>query len=398
MKILIIDDEPFVLKLLQRQLTNLTDAEVTPYASARAALAEVEADASRISLIFCDLQMPEMDGIEFVRELVALNYDKGLVLISGEDSRILQSAERLAQAHKLQILGALHKPAQPAQLRQMLERAAALGTAAPCRSDRKVYGPGDVQQAIAAGQLENFYQPKVELSSGNVVGVETLVRWRHPVDGLVFPDQFIPLAEEHGLIDALTRTVLTAALQQTRRWQEAGVDLNVAVNVSMDNFSSLEFPDFIARSAEKAAVPVTNLILEITESRLMKNPLAALDIITRLRLKRIKLSIDDFGTGHSSLAQLRDLPFDELKIDRSFVHGACRHGDLRAIVEASLAMARKLGMKVVAEGPETREDWDFLQAAGCNMAQGYFIAKPMPASELQGWLSEWESTRRQELL
>ena len=255
-----------------------------------------------------------------------------------------------------------------------------------------------MQQAIAAGQLENFYQPKVELSSGNVVGVETLVRWRHPVDGLVFPDQFIPLAEEHGLIDALTRTVLTAALQQTRRWQEAGVDLNVAVNVSMDNFSSLEFPDFIARSAEKAAVPVTNLILEITESRLMKNPLAALDIITRLRLKRIKLSIDDFGTGHSSLAQLRDLPFDELKIDRSFVHGACRHGDLRAIVEASLAMARKLGMKVVAEGPETREDWDFLQAAGCNMAQGYFIAKPMPASELQGWLSEWESTRRQELL
>lgn len=397
MKILIIDDEPFVLKLLQRQLLSLTDAEVVPCDSAHAALAELEADAAQIFLIFCDLQMPEMDGIEFVRQLVAISYDKGLVLVSGEDTRILQTAERLALAHKLQLLGAIHKPATPEQLRQMLEHAGNLCALAPLRATQKTYGAVELRQAISAGQLENYYQPKVELATGKVVGVETLVRWRHPDDGLVFPDQFISLAEEHGLIDDLTRVVLTAALAQTRHWLDAGLDLKVAVNVSMDNLSDLEFPDLIARTAEMAGVPLTNLILEITESRLMKDPRAVLDIIIRLRLKRIRLSIDDFGTGHSSLAQLRDLPFEELKIDRSFVHGACRNDALRAILEASLGMARQLGMKTVAEGPEDREDWDFLKAAGCDLAQGYFIAKPMPASELLSWISAWEP-RRQKLV
>jgi EAL domain-containing protein (putative c-di-GMP-specific phosphodiesterase class I) len=221
--------------------------------------------------------------------------------------------------------------------------------------------------------------------------VEALVRWQHPKDDLVFPDQFITTAEEHGLIDELTRVVLTAALQQARIWQDAGLHLRVAVNVSMDNISSLEFPDFVARTAAKAGVPLTNLVLEVTESRLMKNPLAALDILTRLRLKHISLSIDDFGTGHSSLAQLRDIPFDELKVDRGFVHGAWRDSSLRAIFEANLGMAQQLGMKTVAEGVEDLEDWDFLCAAGCDLAQGYFIARPMPAEEIMGWLPTWES-------
>ena len=397
MKILIIDDEPFVLKVLHHQLSSLTDAEVVPCDSARAALAELAADAAQIFLIFCDLQMPEMDGIEFVRQLVAIHYDKALVLVSGEDIRTLETAERLALAHKLQFLGAIHKPAAPEQLRQMLESAATLCSPAPPRVAPKIYDAEDLRHAITAGHLENYYQPKVELATGRVVGVETLVRWRHPDDGLVYPDQFITLAEEHGLIDVLTRVVLTAALAQTRHWLDAGLDLKVAVNASMDNFSDVEFPDFIARTAEMAGVPLTSLILEITESRLMKDPLSALDIIIRLRLKRIKLSIDDFGTGNSSLAQLRDLPFDELKVDRGFVHGASRNDALRAIFEASLSMARQLGMKTVAEGPEDREDWDFLKASGCDLAQGYFIAKPMPASEVVGWIAAWEP-RRQELM
>jgi len=159
----------------------------------------------------------------------------------------------------------------------------------------------------------------------------------------------------------------------------------------MDNLGSLEFPDFVARAADKAGVSPTSLVLEVTESRLMKDPLAALDILTRLRLKHIGLSIDDFGTGHSSLAQLRDIPFDELKVDRGFVHGACRDASLRAIFEASLGMARQLGMKTVAEGVEDQEDWDCLRATGCDMAQGYFIAKPMPAADLAGWIAQWEA-------
>jgi EAL domain-containing protein (putative c-di-GMP-specific phosphodiesterase class I) len=329
-----------------------------------------------------------MDGVEFVRHLVRIGYMGSLVLVSGEEDRILQTAERLARAHRLRVLGALHKPISQSQLQHVLgeklQRAGAPGAV------RKIYDADELRRGVEAGELENHYQPKVALSSGALIGVETLVRWRHPNDGLVFPDQFIRTAEEHGIIEYLTRTVLTSALRQARLWNDAGLRLHVSVNVSMDNLAALEFPDFVVREADAAGVAVSNLVLEVTESRLMRDPLAALDILTRLRLKRIRLSIDDFGTGHSSLAQLRDIPFDELKVDRGFVHGAWRDDSLRAIVEASLSMAQKLGMTTVAEGIEDQADWDYLRDCGCDLAQGYFIAKPMGGPELTGWLANWD--------
>ena len=392
MNILLIDDEPFALKLLARQLANLGFEEVISCEHARDALAALESGVKAIDLVFCDLQMPQMDGVEFVRHLADIGYADGLVLVSGEDGRILQAAEKLAKAHNLNVLGALHKPVSPEQLQHILDRKPRRVARAP-RAARKIYEPDELRRAIAGGELVNHYQPKVALATGTVAGVETLVRWRHPQDGLVFPDQFIAMAEEHDLIDQLTRAVLTRALRQCRLWQDAGLSLHVAVNVSMENLAALEFPDFVVREAGKAGVPLTSLVLEVTESRLMKDSVAPLDILARLRLKRIGLSIDDFGTGHSSLAQLRDIPFDELKVDRGFVHGACRDASLRAIFEASLGMARRLGMKTVAEGVEDQADWDFLCAAGCDLAQGYFIAKPMPGADVAGWMADWEAHR-----
>ena len=167
----------------------------------------------------------------------------------------------------------------------------------------------------------------------------------------------------------------------------------MTVNISMDNLTTLDFADYVAREVVKANVPQTGLVLEVTESRLMKDPVAPLDILSRLRLKHIGLSIDDFGTGHSSLTQLRDIPFDELKVDRSFVHGAHRYAPLRAIFEASLGMAQHLGMRTVAEGVEDHADWEYLRSSGCDLAQGYFITKPMPANELSTWLVDWEARR-----
>ena len=389
MNILLIDDEPFALKLLARQLVNLGFEEVIPCEHAHDALAALESGVKAIELVFCDLQMPHMDGVEFVRHLARIGYAGGLVLVSGEDERILQAAEKLAKAHKLNVLGTLHKPVSPEQLQHILDGK----PRRVARALRAVYEPDELRRAIADGELVNYYQPKVALATGSVAGVETLVRWQHPQDGLVFPDEFIAVAEEHGIIDELTRVVLTGALRQARLWQDAGLSLHVAVNVSMDNLTTLEFLDFVVHEVGKAGVPFTSLVLEVTESRLMTDPLAPLDILARLRLKRIGLSIDDFGTGYSSLAQLRDIPFNELKVDGSFVHGACRDTSLRAIFKASLGMARRLGMKTVAEGVEDQADWDFLCAAGCDLAQGYFIAKPMPGADLAGWIADWDAHR-----
>jgi EAL domain-containing protein (putative c-di-GMP-specific phosphodiesterase class I)/ActR/RegA family two-component response regulator len=396
MNTLLIDDDPFALKLLARQLAQLGRNDVCQCEHAQDALLLLEAGSHAIDLVFCDLQMPGIDGVQFVRHLAHIGYRGSLVLVSGEDTRILQSVSRLVQAHQIHLLGAVAKPVPPERLGELLashaSRAGAVARVAVPPQTAAALG-----RAIAGGELVNHYQPKVALSTGALVGVEALVRWQHPQAGLIHPDGFIGIAEEHALIDALTRTVLTMALQQARCWQDSGLALQVSVNVSMDNLAALDFPDLVAQLAQEAGVALPLLVLEVTESRLMKDQRAPLDILTRLRLKRIGLSIDDFGTGHSSLAQLRDVPFDELKLDRSFVHGAAADPALAAIVEGTLAMACQLGIKTVAEGVEDRTDWDFMRRLGCDLAQGYFVARPMPGADLPGWHAAWE-TRRQALL
>jgi EAL domain-containing protein (putative c-di-GMP-specific phosphodiesterase class I)/CheY-like chemotaxis protein len=396
MKTLIIDDDPFALKLLARQLELLDCAAVTQCERAQDAVALLEAQLDAFGLVFCDLQMPDIDGVEFVRHLARLGYRGSLVLVSAEDGRILQTVQKLARAHHIRIVAALAKPVSSEQLQQVLASTATRTTAARGAA-RHAHTVEDLKRAITGRELVNHYQPKIELATGALVGAEALVRWKHPTGELVFPDEFILMAENHGLIDELTRAVLAAALRQTRLWRDAGLDLQIAVNVSMDNLAALDFPDVVAQVVNEAGVASSSVVLEVTESRLMKDVRAPLDILTRLRLKRIGLSIDDFGTGHSSLAQLRDIPFDELKLDRSFVSGAARDPALQAIVEGTLAMARQLGIKTVAEGVENRDDWDFLRALSCDVAQGYFIARPMPGADLPIWLAEW-TLRREELM
>ncbi|WP_010461737.1 EAL domain-containing response regulator [Acidovorax radicis] len=387
--ILVLDDEPFMLKLLARLLMNLGFTRVATCDNGQTALERVDDAALAPQIILCDLNMPGMDGIEFVRKLVEHGYAGSLILVSGEDERTLQSARTLVQAHHIEVLGSLQKPVSPQALHQLVER-----WVPPAGVTQHLQGKGyaveRLAQGIEAGELLNYYQPKVSVSTGAVVGVETLVRWRHPQDGLVFPDQFIGMAEAHGLIDALTQVVLAQALRDSASWALQGLKIKVAVNVSMDNLNALEFPEQITSAAAAAGVAPQSIVLEVTESQLMKDLRAPLEILTRLRLRRFKLSIDDFGTGHSSLVQLRDVPFDQLKIDRSFVHGAHHNETLRAIFYASLGLAKELGMEVVAEGVEDAADWEFLKDTGCDLAQGYFIARPMPADQVLEWVAGWQ--------
>ncbi|MCG2576859.1 EAL domain-containing response regulator [Dechloromonas sp. XY25] len=389
-RILVLDDEPFMLQLIAHMLARQGFTQVTTCDTARAALEWVGSAQRTPDLILSDLNMPEMDGIEFVRKLVEHHYAGSLILVSGEGERLLQTAEKLVEAHRITLLGHLNKPISPDGLARLLEKWLPPAPKVP-RPTKKIYGVDEVRAAIANGELINFYQPKVALATGRVVGVETLVRWRHPADGLVFPDQFIGVAEEHGLIGDLTRAVLYAALAQAKDWQEAGLELRVAVNVSMDNLTSLEFSGLVTGLVAAAGVAPQKIVLEVTESRLMGDLRTPLEILTRLRLKRFGLSIDDFGTGHSSLVQLRDIPFNQLKIDQSFVHGAHANETIRAIYLASIGLAKQLGMEVVGEGVEDLADWDFLRQTGCDLAQGYFIARPMPAADLPSWMAEWKA-------
>ena len=394
MKILLIDDSAFDLDLLAHHLADLNATDVTCMLHAADALALLADGGERFDIVVCDLQMPGVDGIELVRALARTNYAGDLILATGEDASILRAAEGLARAHGLRLLGGLQKPVTHEALRDLLVRRGD-GVATRLRADRTVYDPDDLRRAIAEDEIVCHCQPKVQLATGVIVGVEMLARWHHPDDGLVFPDQFIPAAEAHGLINDLTRAVLNDALAHARRWRQAGLEHSVAVNVSVDDLGRVDLPDVVAGALTQAGVPPSGLLLEVTESRLMQDARTVLDVLTRLRLKRIELSIDDFGTGHSSLAQLLGLPFTELKIDHVFVHGAHDDPQRATILDASLDMARRLGLRSVGEGVEDIDDWNYLRAHGCDFAQGFFIARPMPPAELTDWLPEWERRRRE---
>jgi len=398
-KILILDDDTFMLKLLSRMLAKLGYTAITTCDNGSDALQKIDHADTCPDLILLDLNMPDMDGIEFVRYLVDREYHGKLVLVSGEDERMLKTAEKLVHAHKIPMLGYLHKPVDPNKLSEILLGWEVDALTHPLSASNKAYSADDIKSAITNQELVNYYQPKVSIATGDVIGVETLVRWHHPQDGVIMPDRFIHIAEKNNLIDDLTRLVLTQAIVQAGEWHRNGQTLRVSINVTMDNLAALNFQDMVVNLVHENNLPPQKIVIEITESQVMgPDARIPLEILTRLRLKRFHLSIDDFGTGHSSLAQLRDIPFNELKIDQGFVHRAWTDDTLRAIYDASLAMGKQLGMDIVAEGVEDRNDWELLRQTECDMAQGNFISKPLLPDDLPRWMEEWQNRVRTGLL
>jgi EAL domain-containing protein (putative c-di-GMP-specific phosphodiesterase class I)/ActR/RegA family two-component response regulator len=392
-RIVVIDDDSFMLRLMSRMLERLGYTHVVACDCGQQGLQQIVNQKAPVDLIFLDINMPGMDGVEFIRRLVECRYKGSVVLVSGENSRILESVDRLLEVSQLRSLGHLQKPVRPEELASILSQLKpnAGGDSSTGRWAKPVYAVQQLRAAMANGELVNYYQPKVSLTTHEVVGVESLVRWQAPNGPLIFPDNFIPLAEEHGLIGEITQLVLASAMKQAKLWQQAGRHLSVAVNVSMIDLASLDFPDAAAALAHSAGIEPGAITLEVTEGRVMRNLSTVLDVLSRLKLKRFRLAIDDFGTGHSSLAQLRDLPFDELKIDRGFVHNSSANPTLRAICSASLHMAQQLKLQVVAEGIEQRRDWELLRDFGCEVGQGYLVARPMPATQVLPWMTAWDA-------
>ena len=247
---------------------------------------------------------------------------------------------------------------------------------------------GELRHAIEHEELLLHFQPKVGFKTGRISGVEALVRWRHPQSGLRSPDEFIPLAEQTGLIKPLTSWVRNEALRQCDAWHQTGLDLTVAVNISASNLQDPEFPDRVAKLLKAYRVTPAWLELEITESAIMVQPARAIETITRLSAMGILISIDDYGTGYSSLAYLKKLPVSSIKIDKSFVMNMLVNENDAVIVRSTIELGHNLGLKVVAEGVENQATWDQLKVLGCDFAQGYHLSRPIPASELLQWLNE----------
>jgi EAL domain-containing protein (putative c-di-GMP-specific phosphodiesterase class I) len=241
---------------------------------------------------------------------------------------------------------------------------------------------GELRRAIEQDELLLYYQPQVNLATGQLDGVEALVRWQHPQRGVVPPDEFIPLAEHTGLIAPLSRWVLAEALRQCRSWRDAGLEMRVAVNLSARLLHDEHLVATIGELLQTWDVLPSQLTVEITESAVMVDPGRALALLTRLHQTGVRIAIDDFGTGYSSLAYLKRLPIDEIKIDKSFVLDMPVHDDDATITRSIVDLGHNLGLVVVAEGVETREIWDQLAAMHCDVAQGYYLSRPIPAAEL----------------
>jgi len=392
MSILLIDDDPFYSQLAVEVLNGLGFDEVAVANDGTTGLNQLKGTGLHYDVVICDLNMPEMNGVEFIRHASQTGFDGGIILLSGENKRMLETAYGVAKTHDANILGAMAKPINPEELRE------AMGRLEPSGNSKRSFVPQapitetQLRDGIAGSandEVKLVFQPKIEVATGKIVGVETLARWWNRERGILGPGAFIPLAEERALIDDLTNAIYYRAVQQAAQWQKDNIQLRTAINFSVNSFSKQEFCDFLVRTVQSSGIDPACLLLEITETQAMSIAVDCLESIIGMRLNRFGLSIDDFGTGNSSLAQLKNIPFTELKVDRAFVNGAAQNESALAILEASISLARKLDMVVVAEGVETREDWDLVEELGVDYVQGFYCAKPMTNEDLLEFMSAW---------
>jgi EAL domain-containing protein (putative c-di-GMP-specific phosphodiesterase class I) len=279
--------------------------------------------------------------------------------------------------------GTLAKPVLLADLQMKL--------AAAQTTQNRALDADDLRRGIAAGEIVPYYQPKASLTERGWVidGVEALARWQHPRLGVVMPDEFVPLAERVGAIGDLTSSVLGAALKQMRAWNDEDLKLTCAVNLPPTLVTDLSFPDRIAALLSQHSLDGSQLALEITETATMQNPTTTMDILTRLRVKRIGLSLDDFGTGYSSLTQLYQMPFNEMKIDKSLVVNVPHSREANTMVGSLIELGHNLGLKICAEGVENRAALDMLAILHCDRCQGFFISRAVPPRDIPSLVSHW---------
>jgi EAL domain-containing protein (putative c-di-GMP-specific phosphodiesterase class I) len=373
-RLLIVDDEPAIGAFIGRVAAN-AGYEIMAVSTADKFLQHVR--AWRPTHIMMDLQMPLMDGPTLLSHLAAEKCTAGITLVSGVDRSVVEAAARVARARGLKVSGVLIKPIRAAELLDALNK---------IRNEDPWLTAESLWAALAAQEFRLVYQPKVELTSGRIIGLEALIRWQHPTRGPIPPLDFIPFAESSAAIDQITHWLSSTACEQLRAWDADGMALDVALNISARNLHEPRLPQLLESHCRSAGLPPTRVTLELTETAAMQDAVQMMDVLSRLRIKGFKLAIDDFGTGYSSLVQLHRLPFNEIKIDRTFVADCTTSSESRSIVRLVIDLAHALGMRAIAEGVETIETMDLLRKLGCDHAQGYIISRPIEARDVPGFV------------
>ncbi len=391
LSVLVVEDHDFQRRVALGLLQQLGVGAVLGAADGNHALVLLGQQQRPLDVVLVDLDLPGIDGIELIGQIASRQLASSIVVLTALDPALLNTVQLMARASGVRVLGTLEKPLTRAKLVATIDR---FYTADAGHHEDALpeLNEGLLAEALGSSAFEAWFQPQVAIDSGFVTGVEALARWN--LDGLQIPPlTFIPELERYHLIDALTERILSQSCAWQKRWHDEGLDLRMAVNVSMHNLADITAADRYQAIAETAGVDPRQITLEITESAMMHESANVLNVLARLRLKGFGLSVDDFGTGWSSLAQLAHLPVTELKVDRGFVNGALRDSRNRAVVEASIELGRKLGLTTVAEGVATVDEWQLLAELGCVAAQGELIAMPVSGKQLAGTIEKWR--RRQ---
>jgi EAL domain-containing protein (putative c-di-GMP-specific phosphodiesterase class I)/CheY-like chemotaxis protein len=344
--------------------------------------------AARPDVIVLDLQMPGLDGVATLRYLADSDFRAEIFLVTGMDERTIAAAEQYGLRRGLPISATLQKPFDPDELLQRLERA---------HARIRPLTAADLEQAIAGDELMVYYQPTIRRfadGTWDVAAVEALLRWNHPVRGIITPGSFIAMGEAHGLSRPMTDFVIQRGIEQLKGWQAARLRIGLRMNIAATLISDIAFPDRLESMLAAHALDPEALTLEVTETAMLEQTPETYDILTRLRIKNINLAIDDFGIGYSSLTQLFRMPFNEMKIDKSLVCKMLESKEAGIMVDALVSLAHKLNLTVCAEGVENQETLELLGRIGADCAQGYYISPPVAASEVPRIIAQWDQQQQ----
>ena len=388
LSVMVVEDHGFQRRMALRLLAQLGVQAVHEAADGASALRTLQAAPAPVDVLMADLDLPGMDGIEFISHVAQRGLARAVLVVSALDPALLYTVQTMARACGLRVLGSVEKPLTVEKLAGALDRFAEV-VAATDDEEAVDVTPALVREGLRNDEIVPWFQPQVEFGNGKPVGAEALARWVRPDGRVIRPCDFIPVIEAEGLVDSLTDRVLAQGCAWLKTWERQGLRLKLSVNVAAGTFCDPRAADRLQQIVLQAGVDPAEVVLELTESSLLRNAADSLGVLARLRLKGFGLSIDDFGTGYSSLAQLSNIPFSELKIDRGFVSGADTQARKRAVIEASLDLARKLDLATVAEGVESPEEWQLLAELGCTVAQGYLIAQAVPGEALAEAIGRW---------